>query len=64
MQNDLNGREKEVLECLLSCWTRDEFRLYGNLSYQDVFDLMAKLGVDSSGALEALEDTIESFDAA
>lgn len=55
----LNEREREVIECLLHGWTLGEMPLYGGLCYQDVYDLMDKLGVDKSEAVKALDDFVQ-----
>lgn len=51
----LTEQEKEVVECLLSAWTKGDMPLYGGLCYQDVYDLMDKLGVDKTDAVAELE---------
>ena len=40
--------EKEILQSLFNGWVQAEMRLPGNISYQMVFDLMEKIGVDTS----------------
>ncbi len=57
----LTEREKEIVECLLREWTRGDMSLYGGLSYQDVFDLMKKLGVDTTEAEAELENRTAEF---
>ena len=52
----MDEREIQVLECLLRGWSRAERPLYGGLCYQDVFDLMRKLGVDSTEAEMLFEE--------
>ena len=52
----MDEREKQVLECLLLGWSKADMPLYGGLCYQDVFDLMRKLGVDPSEAETFLEE--------
>lgn len=57
----LNEREREVVECLLNGWTKGDMSLYGGLCYQDVFDLMKKLGIDSTEAEAELDARVAEF---
>jgi hypothetical protein len=57
----LTDCEKEVIECLLHGWTQSEMSLYGGLCYQDVFDLMKKLGIDTTEAETELNTRLSHF---
>lgn len=57
----LSEREREIIECLLREWTQGDMSIYGGLSYQDVFDLMKKLGVDTTEAETELENRSNQF---
>ena len=49
-------RQKEIIECLFGAWAKNEMPLYGDYSYQEVFELMESLGVDTSEARIKLEE--------
>lgn len=51
----LTDREKEVLECMRNGWIKGQMPLYGGLCYQDVLDLLDKLGIDKSPIEEELD---------
>ena len=38
-------RDTRVIECLLNQWDQGSHGLWGDLSYQDVFDLCDKMGL-------------------
>lgn len=40
----LTEDEKEIIECLRDAWVEQHMPLYGNLCYQQVYDLLDKLG--------------------
>jgi hypothetical protein len=41
----LTPKEIDIIDCLASGWAESErMALYGNISYQDVTDLLARLG--------------------
>lgn len=55
-----NAREVMVLECFAKAWVDgDDHSLYGCLSYQDAFDLLAKLGVDAVDSHKLVENGVD-----
>ena len=53
----VNERELRVLNNLLAGWAENDYKLEGGLSYQDVFDLCKKLGMDEPpGLTQRLEE--------
>jgi len=42
----LSSKDTEIMDCMLGAWLDLAMPLHGHLSYQDVCDLMDKLGVD------------------
>ena len=55
----LNNHEIEIINCLVEGWVRDEARIPGGVCYQDVFDLLEKLGAEQP---TELIDYIASID--
>jgi len=52
----LTNDEKEIIECMRDAWLAQSCPLYGGLCYQQVFDLLDKLEVDKTPAVEHLEE--------
>ena len=42
----LNDKEKEIIQCFAKTWAAEGGLLPGDISYQEAFDLLAKLGID------------------
>ena len=55
----LTNDEKEIIECMRDAWLNQSCPLYGSLSYQQVFDLLDKFGVDKTPAVKHLEQYVE-----
>ena len=40
----LTDKEKEIMNCIIDCWDENA-RMIGDASYQEVFELLDKLGL-------------------
>jgi hypothetical protein len=47
-KSEISDVEKEIFQSLFNGWVQADMLLPGNISYQMVFDLMKKIGVDPS----------------
>lgn len=50
----MDEREREILECLVRGWIASDMPLYGDLSYQDVIDFLARCGIKTRVFLSSL----------
>ncbi len=57
--SNLNEREMEALNCIVRVWQDADSPLPGGLCYQDVLDLLEKLGADKP---TKLLDTLEYYE--
>ena len=55
--SDLTKEEREILEEIVQTWEEADMPLSGGHSYQEVIDLLAKLGVENS-----IQSTVEAID--
>lgn len=59
MIDPLTEREKEVLSTLVEVWDENDSPLPGNLSYDDVFRLLDRLGVPRPARLSAFIEKVD-----
>lgn len=59
----LTEKELEIVECLVHGWEESDHKLYGDISYQAVWDLLGKLGYDTTEAEERLAKVFDGMGA-
>ena len=52
----MSEEEKEILNCMVQAWDENNAPLPGDICYQQVFDLLDKLGLDRPVRLLAFID--------
>jgi len=53
---EINEKQKEILECMFSAWTKNSMPLYGHISIQAAWDFMNELGIDTTESEKYLEE--------